>query len=1094
MKQVSRLILLLVAFLVTVPAWAASRQVTGTVTDEKGEPQVGASVMLVGTRTGCMTDADGKFKIQIPDGAASLKVALIGYANKTVKIGKDQNSINITLKEDAQTLEETVVVGYGVQKKVNLTGAVASIEGSTLEDRPSATISNMLQGSVAGLNVTTSSGLPGSSPDLNIRGQASINGGAPLVLIDGSIGSIDNVNPNDVQSISVIKDASAAAVYGARAAFGVILVTTKNGSEGKGNATVRYNGRFGWQEPTTSKEYENTGFWSVYLVNKFFSAANGKQYINYTDEDMQELLARVNDKVENPDRPWVVEEDYSKSPTGKRWKYYANTDWYNTLYKDKYFSQQHNVSFSGGANKIRYFLSGGMNFNDGIIKINGDEYKKYNMRAKFDFPVNKWITVGSNTSFYGSNYQYQGFVESAMQGSSRHALACYPVTNPDGSYIYESPYQTYKLANGRHILFMEGKHPGIDRKTDFMENFRVQWSPIKQLTFNGDYTYRFTQNRNTNRRSNIPFRVYPGQPMQAYITGAGEDGLQENIATYNYHAINALGTYKDTFNEVHNLTVMGGYNYETRNYKRVYGEGLNLISKDLNDFDLVGTDKTGNKVLALEGGQNEYALQGMFGRINYDYAGKYLVEISGRYDGSSRFAKGHRWGWFPSGSLGWRFSEEKFFEGLQSWWSNGKIRASYGTLGNQNVSDYYTFLRKVGTGMLDTDNDATISFGNGYGSYATLGSPIASNLSWETAHQYDLGVDLGFFNNRLNVTADVYIRDTKDMLAPGVALPSIYGATSPKMNVADLRTKGYELTINWNDATILWGNKLTYSASFNLSDYKSVITKYDNPNRTFAKDYYVGQELGEVWVYKTDGLFATTEEAQEYTKRIDHSYNDMSKYIGSGWQAGDLKFVDLDGDGKIGVGANTVDNPGDRYKYGNSLPALQYGVKADASYLGFDASIFFQGTGNHYYYPNGYTYDFWGCYSWSYLSFIPADFKDKIWAPDNTDAYFPRAMGYQSTGGYLKGGFANDRYIQNLRYLRLKNLTVGYTIPQKLTRKAHIDKIRFYFSGENLCYWSPLKKNTKYIDPEAVGSHSGESNNMFYPWSKSFMFGLDLTF
>ncbi len=1085
MKQVRRLILLLVTLLVSAPAWAATRQVTGTVTDDKGEPLTGASVMLVNSRTGCMADLDGNFSLQVPDGAAQLKVALIGYQTQTVKLSPTQTSVNIVMKEDAQTLEETVVIGYGTQKKVNLTGAVASLDGKKLEDRPASNITNMLQGSVAGLNVTTSSGLPGASATLNIRGQASINGGSPLVLIDGSIGEIDNVNPNDVASISVIKDASAAAVYGARAAFGVILVTTKNGQDTEGKATVRYNGRFGWQEPTTSREYENTGYWSVYLVNKFYSAAmKGAKYIDYDDNDMQELLARVNDKTENPDRPWVIEDTYKGR---KAWKYYANTDWYNTIYKDKYFSQQHNISLSGGIKKIRYFLSGGLNVNDGIIKINGDQYKKYNLRAKIDFPINKWITVGNNTSFYGSTYEYQGFVESAMQGTSRHGLACYPEKNPDGSYIYYTPYQGDKaVMNGRYITFDQNQSPGIDRKTDFTNNTRVNYTPIKQLTLSADFTYRFNQERSTNRRVALPYRVYPDSEMEYRKTGAGEDGLQENIKTYNYYAVNGVATYKDTYNDVHNLTVVAGYNYETRNYKRVYVHGKGLVSNELNDLNLISSTENSE----IEGGQNQYSLQGIFGRINYDYMGKYLVELSGRYDGSSRFARGHRWGFFPSGSLGWRFSEEKFFESLQPWWSNGKIRLSYGTLGNQNVSDYYTFIRGVGTNTLD------YSFGesDGLGVYATLGSPIASNLSWETSHQYDIGLDLGFFNNRLDATLDLYIRDTKDMLAPGVALPAVYGATSPKMNVADLRTKGFELAMNWNDAFTLFGNKFTYGVGFNISEYKSTITKYDNPNKTFAKDYYVGMELGELWLYETDGFFKTDEEAREYTSRIAHTADNINKYLGSGWQAGDLKFVDRNGDGKIGVGGNTVDDPGDRYKYGNKLPRLQYGFRANFSYFGFDVSAFFQGTGNHYQYPNGYMYDFWGCYSQSFLTFIPKDFKDKVWTEENPDAYFPRTMGYQSSGGYLRPTYANDRYVQNLRYLRFKNLTVGYTFPTKWTKKAYIQKLRVYFTGENLCYWSPLKKNSKYVDPEAMGTHSSESNNMFYPWSKSFMFGLDVTF
>ncbi len=1083
MKQVRKLILMLMLLTASV-AMAATRQLTGEVVDTKGEPMVGASVMLVNSKVGAIADINGRFSFSVPDGALTLKVASVGYQSETVKVAANQNSVRIVMKESAQTLEETVVVGYGTQKKVNLTGAVASIEGKSLEDRPAATISNMLQGSVAGLNVTTSSGVPGSSPDLNIRGMASINGGSPLVLIDGSIGSIDNVNPNDVASISVIKDASAAAVYGARAAFGVILVTTKNGQDKQGKSTVRYNGRFGWETPTTSTDYENTGYWSVYLVNKFWQATNGTNYISYTKEDMQELLARVNDKTENPERPWVVEQTIN----GKRqWKYYANTDWYDELYNDRYFQQQHNISMSGGANGIRYFLSGGMNFHDGLVKISNDKFKKYNMRAKFDFPVNKWITVGNNTSFYGSTLSYQGGLESAMQGSARHALACYPLQNPDGSYIFSTPYQGYNLANGRHILYSEAKSPATTRKTDFSNNTRVTYTPIKQLTISGDFTYRLYQNRQTNRRTNLPYRVYPDAAMQYYVTGAGINDMSETVSTYNYYGVNAVATYKDTFKDVHNLTVMGGYNYESRNYKSVYAMGQNLTVDNLADLNLVGPDKNGAKITDVSGGQNEYALQGFFGRVNYDYVGKYLLEISGRYDGTSRFAKGKRYGWFPSGSLGWRFSEEEFMQSLQAM-SNGKLRVSYGSLGNQNVSDYYTFLRLMGTGSL-----SQFSFGEGAtaASYATLGSPIASNLTWEKTNQYDLGLDLGFFNNRLSFTGDVYIRDTKDMLAPGVALPAVYGATSPKMNVADLRTKGYELALTWNDSFTLAGKKFTYSLGGNLSDYKSVITRYDNPNKTFAKDYYVGMELGELWLFKIDGLFKSDAEAQEYARNVDLSY--VAKRIGSGWAAGDVKYIDLDGDNRISLGDNTVDNPGDRYKYGNSLPTLQYGLKASGSYVGIDVSVFFQGTGNHYWYPNGHMMNFWGCYSYPYVSFIPVDFKDKIWREDNPDAYFPRPMAYGSTSGTVQ--FANDRYVQNLRYLRFKNLTVGYTIPQKWTRKALIDKVRFYFTGENLCYWSPMKKNTLYVDPEAaVTRSSDDANEMFYPWSKSYMFGLDITF
>ena len=435
MKQVRRLILLLVVLLTGIPAWAATREVTGTVTDEQGEPLTGASVMLVNSRTGCMADLDGHFSIQVPEGPAQLKIALIGYQPQTVKVAANQTVINIKMKEDSQMLEETVVVGYGTQKKVNLTGAVAALDGKSLEDRPVSNVSSMLQGSVAGLNVTTSSGKPGSSSTLNIRGQTSINGASPLVLIDGSIGDIDQVDPNDVQSISVIKDASAAAVYGARAAFGVILVTTKAGTEKDGKATVRYNGRFGWVEPTTNTDYETRGYWHLKVMNEFQYAQN-KSYLvsSYTDEDWMELLARVNDKTENPERPWTVEVVENGK---KRWKYYGNNDWYNSLFKDKRFMTQHNVSLSGGSKSIKYFVSGGYKHNDGMAKFNNDKYNQYTLRSKVDFKINKYLSFEENVSFFGSTYNYQGdgSMENTIGYSGENALPIFPLMNPDGTYI-----------------------------------------------------------------------------------------------------------------------------------------------------------------------------------------------------------------------------------------------------------------------------------------------------------------------------------------------------------------------------------------------------------------------------------------------------------------------------------------------------------------------------------------------------------------------------------------------------------------------------------------------------------------------------------
>lgn len=1064
---------------------AQNRSISGKVFDTNEEPLIGVTVTIENTTIGAITDIDGAFTLQVPEGKVVLNVSYVGFVPQKVTVASGQSNVTVRLSEDAVLLNEVVVVGYGKQKKVNLTGAVASVGGEELENRVTKSLSSMLQGTVAGLNVTTSSGVPGSSASINVRGITSIHESEPLVLIDGAVGDIDRVNPNDVESISVIKDASAAAIYGARAAFGVILVTTKSGAAKDGKATVRYSGRFGWQAPTTSTDYETTGYWSVYTINQFWQANSGTLYVDYTDQDMQELWNRVNDKTEHPDRPWVVEDVRNGR---NQWVYYGNYDWWHSLYRDNRPMQQHNVSISGGKDDVKYFVSGSYDKQTGILRENPDIYRKYNLRSKIDFRINEWLTMSNNTSFYSSQYSYlgDGDVENTLAYSARHALACFPQKNPDGSWLYGTPYLNYKVANGRHILLGENSHRNVERSTDFTNTTRLVYAPIRELSFTGDFTYRQYQSRNTSRSNVMYYREYPDGELLSYATGAGANRLDEAVNTNQYYSTNIFGTYDDTFNQAHHLSVVGGMNYEAWKNKNISAYGENLVSTDLDDLDLVGQNAEGATITGVGGGQNEYALLGIFGRINYDYKSRYLFEVSGRYDGTSRFASGSRWGFFPSASAGWRISEESFFQPVRQWIDNLKVRGSFGSLGNQNISSYYSFARLISISSLGY----TFGEGSVLPKYSLLSAPIASGMTWETAQQWDFGFDLTMLGNRLNLTVDGYIRDTKDMLTDGVDLPGVYGADLPDMNAADLRTKGYEITLNWRDRLTLGNKPFEYSVGLNLSDYKSVITKYDNENKTFAKDYYEGMEIGEIWGYVTDGLFQTDEEAKAYAEKVVLSY--VLKGQTGGWQAGDVKFADLDGDGKVGIGSNNVDNPGDRKILGNSLPSFSYGISASAQWNGFDVSAFFQGTGNHYWYPAGQSMPFWGPYSYPYLSFLQKDFLADVWTAENTDAYFPRAMAYSASSGVLSN--VNDRYLQNLRYLRFKNLTVGYTLPQSWTGKARIESVRIYFTGENLCYWSPLKKHSRYVDPEAAIDRSDAYNNAYYPWQKSFLFGIDVTF
>jgi TonB-linked SusC/RagA family outer membrane protein len=484
--------------------------------------------------------------------------------------------------------------------------------------------------------------------------------------------------------------------------------------------------------------------------------------------------------------------------------------------------------------------------------------------------------------------------------------------------------------------------------------------------------------------------------------------------------------------------------------------------------------------------------------VNYDWKGRYLVELSGRYDGSSRFPKGQRWGFFPSASAGWRISEEPFFKPLKSWWSNAKVRVSYGSLGNQQVSDYYYW------DTIKTGSQSILLNGTTKSSFAQGTVPVSSDLTWETVITQNLGFDLGFFQNRLNVTADLFIRDTKNMLTKAMTLPSVYGSAAPKTNAADLRTKGYEIVVSWKDGFKLAGKDFTYSVAGSLGDYKTTITKYDNPTNLLS-DHYVGKVLGDVWGYTTDGLFATDEEAADYASKVNDKIPNKGLYSGKApnnvLMSGDIKYLDLPtvdtdgdgipdkGDGVSNTGDNTLANPGDRRIIGNTKPRYIYSLKGDLQWMGFDLSVFFQGVGKVSWMPNYNCIYFWNTYSYHRPTFIPKNFAEKCWSDeegaDNSDVLFPRRRG-RMCGSSLQ---TSDYFMQDASYIRLKNLTIGYTLPLKT--KA-VEKVRFYFSGENLWYWSPMKEWTDVVDPEvATSSAYGDCS---YPYSKIFSFGVNITF
>ncbi|MCM1178113.1 MAG: TonB-dependent receptor [Bacteroides sp.] len=1059
------------------------RHVSGKVLDAGDNPVIGA-VVMTGSSKGTITDENGGFYIALLPEEKSISVECLGYSSKKVNVTSSQDNLVIYLAEDAMNIEETVVVGYGVQKKINLTGAISTVETKALADRPSQDLGHMLQGSVPGLFVTTSGGDPEAGIDINIRGYNSINGGKPLVLIDGVEGDMQIVNPSDVESISVIKDASSAAIYGARASFGVVLITTKSGSAKEGKPTVRYNGKVGFTAPTTSTDYETTGYWSVYINDYFYNSSFGRNWTRYTEEDMNQMWLRRNDKTENPERPWVLTE----MRDGKEsYIYYCNTDWYHEMYQDINPFTQHNISVNGGNKFVKYFFSAGYEHKEGVFQVRPEKFNKYNLRSKTDFMLTKWMSLSNNMSFYTTDYDYPGNAGSniTFQYSGYHAFASMPLQNPDGTWVYKTIFTDSNLANGCHMELGQDTKQNHKYRYNFSNTAELSVRPVEGLDIRANFTYTTDISKSWNRSTPATYSKYPGV-VETDDQGRFWNRLMESHDQSKYLVTNIYGTYARTFKEKHNMQVIAGYNYETY-YQRLHStEARNLSSLYLSDYNMVLPEADGNYNWNIKGGQSEYAIQGFFARANYDYKGKYLVEASIRFDGTSRFVREHRWGYFPSASVGWRFSEEDFFRPVKGWWDLAKIRFSVGSLGNQQVGNY-DFMRTINKKSPSYMFEGETSNANA----VTASNPNASDFTWETTNHYNLGLDLAFFGNRLAFTGEAYIRQTKGMLTSGEPLPEVYGAGSPMRNAADLCSYGYELVLEWKDAFALGGKPFSYNVKATLSDYITKITKFKNPTRLLGS-YYEGMTIGEIWGYRTDGVFKTDEEAQAYAKKVDLS--EVAAGLNDGWRAGDLKYLDIDDehDGIINAGGYSVDSPGDKTIIGNKEPRWQYGITLSASWNGFDISTFIQGIGRINWYPGGENRAFWNCYTQVPLSFLPRNYMDNVWSEDNQGAYFtrPRANLANTTSSYLHT--VNDYYLQNIGYIRMRNLTVGYSVPAKACQKIKMGSARIYLSGENLWYWSPLKKITKYLDPEMA--YSGKQFGYGYPWQRTFVLGLDITF
>lgn len=1085
-KGIVGLMLTFAMFLITVPAFAQNR-ISGTVKDESGAPIPGVSVVVRydGKMDGTVTDADGRFQIEAAP-QADVEFLCIGY--KSLLMKADQNLSGVVMQVDNEFLDEVVVVGYGSQKKVNLTGSVASVTSEVLENRSTSSVTQMLQGAMPNVSVQVNTGAPGAGGTITVRGTGSINSSSPLVLVDGIPGSIDQLNPNDIESISVLKDASSAAIYGARAAFGVILVNTKAAKGGK--AKVSYDTYFSWSTPTVSTDFVWQGYDHARIFDTSYFGQKGVMgaATGYTEADYEQLLARRNDYVEHPDRPWVVEDEDGK------YNYYANFDWWKYLYKKWMPSQSHNVSISGGNEKINYFISGNFYTKDGLMRGAEERYDKYTITAKIGAQVTKWLSINNTANFFDSEHAFPG--ENASNAAfARTNINCAPYyvpIGPDGNWT--GMMKSGKVINeGRIADIYGGVSKGNVGKRRFRNTFALSINPVKGLKINADYTFGFTMDDNWKRQGLVYVSTgYAGKTQLSTSTAHKTDYYEKEMSFNPQHVVNAYANYDNNFNG-HSISLTAGINYEMQSYRSLYGYRTDVMSDSLNDLNLAtgGTsvDENGKIIgeIKAQGGASAYELFGLFFRANYNYKERYFVEVNGRYDGSSRFFSKNRFGFFPSVSAAWRISEENWMQDA-TFLDNLKLRASYGILGNQlgvAMYPYPTISQKQSSYIID----GNLSY------YLTTPGQVSGDYTWEKVSTVDVGLDFSMFGNRLNFTGDYFVRTTSGMFVDGVTLPGVYGAEPPRQNAGEMKTYGYELALSWRDDVKLGGHIFNYEVFGSFGDANSWITKYQGNDAGLLSDHYVGQNLGEIWGYRTGGLFVNDDDAAKWTAKVDQSYvgrDIFEKSVGEWAKArgGDLRYLDKKADGVINDGNRTVDDHGDLEIIGNSTPRYNYGFGANLSYFGFDFSITFQGIGKCDLYPNKEMEKFWGSWGRVNSAFLPQGLAEQAWSEDNPDGYFPQLE--RGGAAYLDRGqltTVNDHYLQNLAYLRLKNLSFGYTIPAKLTEKIRISRLRLYFSGDNLCYWSPF--HTKYIDPEQA---MAAADARIYPFSKTFTFGINLTF
>lgn len=991
----------------------------GTVTGSDGEPVIGATVMQKGTQNGVITDLNGHFSIEVPQGA-SLVFSYIGTREQEVYAS---TNMDVTLKDDIENLNEVVVIGYGTIKKKDLTGSVATIGSEDIAARHASNISTALQGAAAGLEVTRSSGAPGATASLRIRGVTTISDSSPLVIVDGVPGDINMVNPDDVESMSVLKDAASAAIYGSRAAAGVILITTKRAKSG--DLKLNYNFEYARESPTTHPKYVNA-------VN-YMKMANEISYNDNPTGGWNQLYGQ--DVIDN------YASLHAQNPDQ-----YADTDWNEVLFKGSAPRQTHTVGLIAGSEKGRTKVSLRYDNIGALYKGGNASREHYLARFTNDFFFNKFIEAHADINFRKAKAQEPNFNIFGEEG--RAVPAIYPAKWSDGRYadVKDGSNPLANASNDAGNTKYDNNHIGFKGEMDFKPLDGLKISFVAAPNFNNTYTKRFIKK--------MPFtHLEDPSTIKGYFNGMGIQTTQltENRNKYQDITTQILINYNKTFGK-HDIAVLGGYEYYYAKWDNMWGKGDNFELTSYPYLDLAPSDYqfTG-------GNATEYSYRSWFGRINYAFANKYLLEANIRYDGSSRFAKNDRWATFPSVSLGWVLSEENFMKSTRSWLDQLKLRASWGKLGNERIGSYYPYQAAISFGTAaiynGTVNSITTASQNNY---------AVRDISWETTTSWDLGLDAMFLNSRLYFNFDVYRKNTSDMLL-AVQIPEFLGYNNPSVNAGDMHTTGWDFTAGWQDHA----GDFNYGLRFNLSDSKSKMGDMNNTifynGDCISKE---GTEYNQFYGYHCLGIYQTQEDVNNSPKLNDNV------------KAGDLRYEDISG--PDGVPDGKISPEYDRIPLKSSLPHFVYGLTFNADWHGFDATVVIQGVGKQWARNDSYRVQ---GYVWNWLSF-PSVIVGKYWSENNTEAQNAKAIYPRLTYANRDANYCmSDHWLYNNHYMRLKNITIGYTLPKNITKKFYIDRLRVYVAANDLF---SINNCLDGWDPE-TSTHG-------YPIMKSVMFGVNVNF